>query len=183
VTTVPGPAPDPPDRPTDVPPSGNQPESGDHAEPGNPRRRDMDRWLGDGGMEVIGAVGTDFVAYGVDGEDLGWSQATWTPTRLAGNPHGTVQAGIHSLVLDAAMNFAINAALVGGDRTRGTLEMKTETMRPAAVGETFTVRGEVVRLARQVAYAEATVRNGEGTLISRATGTFLLHRADAGRRG
>ena len=32
----------------------------------------MDRWLGDGGMELIGTVGASFDDYGVDGEDLGW---------------------------------------------------------------------------------------------------------------
>jgi len=141
--------------------------------------KDMDRWLGDGGMEVIGLVGAAFERYGVDGEDLGWVEASWTPTSLACNPHGIVQAGIHSLVLDAAMNFAINAALAGRDRTRGTLEMKTETMRPARHGEGYAVRGEVVRMARQVAYGEASVRDGEGVLVSRATGTFMLHREDS----
>jgi uncharacterized protein (TIGR00369 family) len=139
-------------------------------------RKDMDRWLGDGGMKIIGLVGADFSEYGVDGEDLGWVSAGWTPTELACNPHGTAQAGVHSLLLDAAMNFAINAALTGRDRTRGTLEMKTETMRPAALGVAFRVRGEVVRMARQVAFAEASVRDGSGLLVSRATGTFLLHR-------
>jgi len=34
--------------------------------------KDMDRWLGDGGMAIIAAVGGSFDAYGVDGEDLGW---------------------------------------------------------------------------------------------------------------
>jgi uncharacterized protein (TIGR00369 family) len=136
----------------------------------------MDRWLGDGGMEVIALVGASFTRYGVDGEDLGWVEASWVPTDLACNPHGIVQAGIHSLVLDASMNFAINAALSGRDRTRGTLEMKTETMRPASLGKPFRVRGEVVRMARQVAYAEATVHDADDRLISRATGTFLLHR-------
>jgi acyl-coenzyme A thioesterase PaaI-like protein len=139
-------------------------------------RKDMDRWLGDGGMEIIGLVGANFSEYGVDGEDLGWVKATWTPTQLACNPHGTAQAGIHSLVLDASMNFAINAALRGRDRTRGTLEMKTETMRPAALGATFRVRGEVVRMARQIAFGEATVHDADDVLVSRATGTFLLHR-------
>jgi len=143
------------------------------------RIKDMDRWLGDGGMAVIGQVGASFTAYGVDGEDLGWVEATWTPTELGCNPHGIVQAGIHSLVLDAAMNFAINAALPGRDRTRGTLEMKTETMRPAKLGEAVSVRGDVVRMARQVAYGEATTRDGQGRLVSRSTGTFLLYRDDS----
>ena len=140
--------------------------------------KDMDRWRGDGGMPIIDLVGGAFTAYGVDGEDLGWVVGTFTPTELACNPHGITQAGIHSLLLDASMNFAINAALPGKARTRGTLEMKTECMRPALQGEAYTLRGETVRVAKQVAYGEATVRDAAGTLVSRATGTFLLHRPD-----
>jgi uncharacterized protein (TIGR00369 family) len=138
----------------------------------------MDRWLGDGGMPIIGAVGAAFVRYGVDGEELGWVDGIFTPTELACNPHGIVQAGIHSLLLDAGMNFAINAALTGRDRTKATLELKTETMRPAIRDHPYRLRGEVTRMARQVAYGEATVRDEEDRLVSRATGTFLLHRAD-----
>ncbi len=136
----------------------------------------MDRWLGDGGMPVIAAVGGSLDAYGVDGEDLGWVGGSFTPAELACNPHGVVQAGVHSVLLDACMNFAINAALSGRDRTQATLELKTETMRPAHRGERYLLRGQVVRLARQVAYAEGTVRDVSGELVSRATGTFLLHR-------
>jgi acyl-coenzyme A thioesterase PaaI-like protein len=140
--------------------------------------KDMDRWLGDGGMPIIDLVGGVFTAYGVDGEDLGWVGGTLTPTDLACNPHGITQAGIHSLVLDACMNFAINAALPARARTRGTLEMKTECMRPAMKGDSYLLRGEVARIAKQVAYGEATVRDADGVLISRATGTFLLHRPE-----
>ena len=135
--------------------------------------RDMTKWLGDGGMPVIEAIGAAMTEFGE-----GWSAGTWTPTVMACNPAGTAQAGVHAVILDAAMNFAINAGLDGKDRTRGTLEMKTETMRPAAKDEPFTFRGEVVRMAKQVAYAEAAVRDADGRLISRSTGTFLLHRAE-----
>lgn len=137
----------------------------------------MDRWLGDGGMELISTVGGSFTGYGVDGEDLGWVEGSFVPTPSACNPHGVVQAGVHGLLLDAAMNFSINAALSGRDRTRATLEMKVETMRPARVGESYRLRGEVVRMARQVAYAEATVTDEASQTVSRSTGTFLLHRA------
>ncbi|HEY5109678.1 MAG TPA: PaaI family thioesterase [Acidimicrobiales bacterium] len=142
------------------------------------RIKDMDRWLGNGGMELIGTVGASFDDYGVDGEDLGWVSGTFIPTASACNPHGVVQAGIHGLLLDAAMNFAINAALPGKSRTKATLEMKIETMRPALDGGSYVLRGEVVRMARQVAYAEASVTDAEGQLVSRSTGTFLLHRPD-----
>lgn len=142
-------------------------------------RKDMSRWLGHGGMPIIELVGASFQDYGVDGEDMGWAEGTFRPTELACNPHGIVQAGIHALLLDACMNFAINSALSGRDRTRGTLELKTETMRPALFGSDYHMRGEVVRLARQVAYGEATIRDLAGELMSRSTGTFLLHRASA----
>ena len=141
-------------------------------------RKDMDRWLGDGGMPIIGVVGGAFTGYGVDGEDLGWVAGTFAPTDMACNPHGITQAGVHSLLLDACMNFAINAALPGKARTRGTLEIKTECMRPALKGSDYLLRGEVVRMAKLVAYGEATMRAAEGTLVSRATGTFLLHRPE-----
>jgi uncharacterized protein (TIGR00369 family) len=133
--------------------------------------KNMDRWLGDGGMAIIAGIGAGFASYGD-----GWVEGTWDPTDLACNPHGTVQAGVHSVVLDAAMNFAVNAGLSGRDRTRATLELKTETMLPASVGTVYAVRGEAVRTAKQVAFAEATVRTPDGRLVSRSTGTFLLHR-------
>ena len=138
--------------------------------------KDMDRWLGDGGMPVIDAVGGSFDSYGCGEDGRGWVTAAWAPTPMACNPHGIVQAGVHSVLLDAAMNFAINTELEGRDRTRATLEMKAETMRVAKAGDELRVEGHVVRTARQVAYAEATTRDVEDRLVSRSTGTFLLHR-------
>lgn len=133
----------------------------------------MDKWLGDGGMPIVAAIGANFVSYGD-----GWCDVEWVPTEMACNTGGTVQAGVFSIVLDAAMNFAINAGLDNGARSRATLEMKTETMRPGKPGQALTVRGEVVRMAKQVAYTEAQVRDEAGELVARSTGTFLLHRPD-----
>jgi len=143
----------------------------------------MDRWLGDGGMPIIAEVGGSLESYGVDGEDLGWVEGTFAPTPLALNLGGVVQAGVHSMLLDACINFAINAALPRGDRARATLELKTETMRPCTAGTAYRLRGDVVRMARQVAYGEATVRSPEGELFTRATGTFLLLRSEAAEAG
>jgi len=135
--------------------------------------KNMDRWLGDGGMPIIEAIGGVFDGY--DGE-AGWATCTWTPTPLACNPHGYVQAGVHDILLDAAMNFAINASLSGRDRTRSTIDMTGSYLRTANLGGTFLVRGDVTRIAKQVAFAEATCKDADGNLVSRGTGTFLLHR-------
>lgn len=138
----------------------------------------MTRWLGDGGMPLIGALGASLDRYGVDGEDLGWVEGALAPEPLACNPQGVVQAGVHAVLFDACMNFAINAALPRGARTRGTLELNTETMRPAVRAERYALRGEVTRMARQVAFAEALMRAADGRVMSRATGMFLLDRGD-----
>jgi uncharacterized protein (TIGR00369 family) len=132
----------------------------------------MDRSLGDGGMRLLGELGLSFDAYGD-----GWATATWTPTELACNPAGTVHGGVYGVVHDAAMNFATNAALESGDRA-ATLELKYSTMRPARAGDALTVRGEVVRITRQVAYLETAVRDPSGELVSTGTGTFFLRRKD-----
>lgn len=143
--------------------------------------KDMDRWLGDGGMAIIAAIGASFAAYGMDeAETIGsaWCEGTWVPEALACNPHGIVQAGVHSVLLDAAMNFAINTGLGGKNRTKATLEMKAETMKVAQAGDALVFRGTVTRETKQVAFAEARISTADGVLVSRATGTFLLHRVE-----
>jgi len=136
----------------------------------------MDRWLGDGGMAVIGALGGSFETYGDD--DAGWAQGTWVPTALACNPRGIVQAGVHAVLHDAAMNFAVNAGLPHGDVARATLELKSELLRAASAGDRLVLRGDVTRQAKLVAYAEARVTTVDGELVSRATATFLLQRKE-----
>jgi acyl-coenzyme A thioesterase PaaI-like protein len=139
--------------------------------------KNMERWLGDGGMGIIAAIGGSINAYGMeDGKpDSGWATGAWTPTELACNPHGIVQAGVHSILHDALMNFAINTVCEGKDRTRATLEMKTELIRAAKLGDLLVLVGDVVRVTKLVAFAEARVMSGDD-LVSKSTGTFLLHR-------
>ena len=127
----------------------------------------MDKWLGDGGMRLIADLGGSFTSYG-----QGWAEAAWEPTAAGCNPAGTVQAGVYSVLLDAAMNFALSAALGPGEHGT-TLELKVATMRPARVGDRLVVRGEVLRLGRRVAFLQAFARN-DGEDIAHATGTFLV---------
>jgi uncharacterized protein (TIGR00369 family) len=133
--------------------------------------KDMDRWLGDGGMAVIEAIGGSFTAYRPE-----WCEGTWVPTALACNPHGILQAGVHGIILDAAMNFAINAGLKGKDRTRATIQMSSEYLRGGEAGQQLRFSGKVTRMTKLVAFAEAEVTDAEGAILSRATGTFLIHR-------
>jgi uncharacterized protein (TIGR00369 family) len=136
--------------------------------------KDMDRWLGDGGMPVIDAIGGSIDEYGE-----GWCRGKWTPTKMACNPHDGVQAGVYAVMLDAAMNFAINASLEGKDRTRATLEMKTDCLKGAVLGEELTVLGKLDRMTKLIAFSSAEIRNAKDELICRSTGTFMVHRAES----
>lgn len=136
----------------------------------------MSRWLGDGGMPLLSELGLFFDGYGIAEDGRGYSTARFEPRPLACNPFGVVQAGVHSVLLDAAMNFAVNAGLAAPARAKATIELKTETMRPARGGEAFALRGMVMRETRQIAFAEGRLESADGLLISRATGTFLIER-------
>lgn len=125
-------------------------------------------------MPLLAQLGLTFDEYGD-----GWAAATWLPTELACNPLGPVHGGVYGVIHDAAMNFATNSALESGDRAT-TLDVSYQTMRPAEAGQSHAVRGQVVRVAKQVAYVESTVRDGDGELVSRATATFLLRRKQPG---
>ena len=134
----------------------------------------MDKWLGDGGMPVIAAIGGNINEYGD-----GWSAAAWVPTDMACNPGGGVQAGVYAVMLDATMNFAINASLDGKDRTRGTLEMKVDCLKGAQKGDSLKVRGSVSRMTKLIAFTESVVTNEKDEVIARSTGTFMISRGEA----
>jgi len=135
--------------------------------------RDMDKALGDGGMPLLGQLGVDFQRYGE-----GWVEAVWTPTESACNPVGGVHGGVYAVVHDAAMNFATNSALQKGE-SGATISITYSTVRGAKAGEALSVRGEVIRLARQIAYLQTTVTNADGEIVSTASGTFILRRRAA----
>jgi uncharacterized protein (TIGR00369 family) len=137
----------------------------------------MTRWLGESSVPILDAIGVCFDDYGIEDDDrAGWATASWEPKSVACDHKGIVQAGVHAVVLDAAMSFAVNAGLSGKDATGAALELKTETMRPAVCGERLAVRGAVMRKAKQVAFAEARIEDEKGRLVSRSTGTFLIQR-------
>lgn len=149
--------------------------------PGIPQRRpgsvtavrNLDRSLGDGGMELLGLLGLHFDSY-----SEGRASATWTPTELASNPLGAVHGGVYGVIHDAAMNFATTAALSSGDRC-ATLDLSYATLRPAKPGDKLTVKGTVVRAAKSVAWVESTVHDADGELVSKGTATFSLRRKES----
>lgn len=138
--------------------------------------RNMDKWLGNGGMPLLDELGASISCY-----REGLAEAEWTPTALCCNPQGFVQAGTFTVVLDALMNFAVLASLEPGETT-ATLEIKTSSLRPAAEGKPLRAEGRVERLGSTVAFTSAEVLDEAGRTVAQATGTFFLRRNAASGR-
>lgn len=133
--------------------------------------RDLDRFLGNGGMPLLDDLGVAFIEYGE-----GWSRATWTVAAPCTNPAGFVQAGVYSVALDAAMYFALVASLASGE-SGATLHMDVQTVNPARADDVLEVRGEVTHIARSVAFCAATITR-DATVIASASGTFAVKRSN-----
>ena len=89
------------------------------------------------------------------------------------NRNGTLQGGIHAMLLDAAAGFSASRAL--GDRGDivpvVTLSLTTHYLAPAAQG-VVTATGRVTGGGHKIIYAEAEVCSEDGAVLSRGSGVF-----------
>jgi uncharacterized protein (TIGR00369 family) len=98
---------------------------------------------------------------------LSW-EARPDPLNLQGLVHG----GPLATLADMAMGLAVRSALEPG-RRHVTIEMSVRYLRPARPGAVL-AEGRVVRVGRQIAFAEADVRDAGGRALVRAGGTYSV---------
>lgn len=106
--------------------------------------------------------------------DLGRAVFEGVPGPHAYNPMGIVHGGYAATLLDSACGIA-TATRLAADQSFTTLELKV-AYHKAMTGSTGPVRAEgtIVSIGRRVAYAEARLTNGAGTLLASATSTLLV---------
>ncbi len=92
------------------------------------------------------------------------------------NPIGIVQGGFIGAMADSAMGSAtITFARAAGRRVvSSNVEMKTSFLAPVRVGTTLDCTATVVSGGRRVAFAEAEVVDDAGTVVARASSTYLF---------
>lgn len=102
-----------------------------------------------------------------------------TPDRSVYNPMGSVHGGYAATLLDSACGIAVHSEL-GPNRGHTTLELKISYLR-ALTDQSGTVRvsGRTISVGRRVAFAEATLHDGNGRLCATATSTLLVFDAGA----
>ena len=111
------------------------------------------------GIEIT-EVGDGHVQLEMNADASHWSSAD----RL----HG----GVLFSLLDTALGRAVVSALEEG-RGSTTIESKINFFRPVLEGR-LTADARVLNRGRRTAYAEGEIRDAEGRLVARATGTFML---------
>lgn len=99
-----------------------------------------------------------------------------TPDESVYNPIGMVHGGWLCTLLDSAAGCAVHSRLPAGVRY-STIEIKVSFLKAVrADGGAIDVRGRVVQLGRQVAFAEAHAQNAQGDLLGHATTSIVLMR-------
>lgn len=88
------------------------------------------------------------------------------------NPAGFIQGGFLAAMLDDTMGPAVFAHTDGALYT-ATIGMSMTYLKPAVAGPLFG-EGQVVQLGKTVGFVEATLMEGAGALIARATASVRL---------
>lgn len=97
---------------------------------------------------------------------------TWEVPERYCNSAGNLQGGVLAAFADALLGAATSAHL-DTDTYPALAEMKLSVFRPAPSGTTLYGRGYVLKRGPRVLFAEAEVRDGDGRLIAKASGTEI----------
>jgi uncharacterized protein (TIGR00369 family) len=99
-----------------------------------------------------------------------------TPDESTYNPAGIVHGGLLCMLLDSACGCAVQSLLPAGVAI-SSIEIKVSFLSPlrSDSGE-LEITGKALRVGRQVAFAEADARSGEGKLVGHATSSIALLR-------
>lgn len=105
----------------------------------------------------------------------GKAEATWTPTPDMANPVGNVHGGVVATIIDEMTGAAVISMIEAGSAP--TVSLHIDFLNPIPIGPTYTAIGEVVRLGRSTAVADARVLAEDGTVLARGTAVFQVPRA------
>ena len=92
------------------------------------------------------------------------------------NPAGLIQGGFLGAMADSAMGASTVTFAAGLGRRvfSANVEMKTSFLAPARVGTVLECTARVVAGGSRVAFAEAEVADEAGTVVARASSTYLF---------
>jgi uncharacterized protein (TIGR00369 family) len=98
-------------------------------------------------------------------------EVAFTASEQLTNPMKQIQGGYLCAMLDECMSVACMVAS-GMTSVAPTVEMKTSFFRPALPGQ-ITGVGRVVRWGKTIAFTEGELKDSEGRILAKATGTAM----------
>ena len=108
--------------------------------------------------------------------DLGVIDGAYTIELPISEQHMSIAERAHGGVLFSMLDTALGRAIIENlpaGRGCATVEIKINYFRPVQSG-TITARGTMKELTRSLGYAEGDIRNEQGKVLARASGTFFL---------
>jgi uncharacterized protein (TIGR00369 family) len=94
------------------------------------------------------------------------------------NLQGLVHGGMLAILADTACGLSIRSAMEPG-RLHVTTDLDIHYLAPARPGRLFG-HGKAIRVGRTLAFAEASVEDGEGRLLARAQSRFSVRGREPG---
>jgi uncharacterized protein (TIGR00369 family) len=88
------------------------------------------------------------------------------------NLQGLVHGGMLSILADTACGLSIRSAMEPG-RLHVTADLDIHFLAPAKPG-TLVGRGKAIKVGRSLAFAEASIEDGEGRLLAKAQSRFSV---------
>ncbi len=104
----------------------------------------------------------------------GQAEVTWTPTPDMANPFGSVHGGIIATLIDEVTGAAVMSSVGAGSAP--TVSMNVEYLYAIPIGGTYRAVGEIVRMGRAMAIADARILDEDGKLLARGTCIYQIPR-------
>ena len=106
--------------------------------------------------------------------DKGQVEVGFTITDDFINMQGVLHGGAYATMLDTACGVAVRSRL-DMDKFAGhaTLELKTSYIKAGAPGD-YLAKGQVQRIGKSIAFADATLYSSDNELVGSASATFIL---------
>jgi uncharacterized protein (TIGR00369 family) len=97
-----------------------------------------------------------------------------TPGEQFANPAGSMQGGFVAAFADSAMSTATVTNLQGRKAYTANTEMKISFLKAVPIGRPLICTARVIGGGQRVTFVEAEVTDTDGTLLAKASSTYLL---------
>jgi uncharacterized protein (TIGR00369 family) len=94
------------------------------------------------------------------------------------NPAGVVQGGFLAAFADSAMGASSVTWVKGRKVFSANAELKISFLAPVVVGRMLTCTAKVISGGRRTTFLEAEIIDDEGTMVAKASSTYLLSDRD-----